>query len=146
MIRCKLIKTNQEHVLDEGLPDGQTRDGPWNTNNWVEASFRTFNAVFLENRKNKRYVLMIPDSNCDHTLISILQTSIDRLLSIILDDFFMFYQFWGPGKARPDKKLVNVFKAGHDLWSSGHVFPCQDGHGALSSTKFEVISRRSAGR
>jgi hypothetical protein len=44
----------REHVLDEGLPAGQTRDGPWNTNNWIESSFRTFGVVFLESRKNKR--------------------------------------------------------------------------------------------
>lgn len=43
-------------VTDEGLPKGRTRDGPWDTNNWIESSFRTFNIVFLEHRKNKRHV------------------------------------------------------------------------------------------
>jgi hypothetical protein len=48
------LQVSSAHVLDEGLPEGQTRDGTWNTNNWVESSFRTFKQVFLENRKNKR--------------------------------------------------------------------------------------------
>lgn len=43
-----------EHVTDEGLPLGQTRDGVWNTNNNIESSFRTLNKVFLQNRQNKR--------------------------------------------------------------------------------------------
>ena len=42
---------------DIGLPADQTRDGPWNTNNWIERAFRTFDSVFLDNRDNKRCVI-----------------------------------------------------------------------------------------
>jgi hypothetical protein len=42
-------------VLDVGLPPGQSRDGPWNTNNYIESGFRTLKMVFLESRKNKRF-------------------------------------------------------------------------------------------
>jgi hypothetical protein len=48
--------TNTGVVLDEGLPPGQSRDGPWNTNNYIESGFRTLKMVFLESRKNKRFV------------------------------------------------------------------------------------------
>lgn len=44
-----------ETFTDMGLPEGQTRDGQWNTNNWVEAAFKVFNVVFLDGRSNKRY-------------------------------------------------------------------------------------------
>jgi len=40
---------------DLGLPEGATRDGFWNTNNWAEALFKVFQKVFLNFRKNKRY-------------------------------------------------------------------------------------------
>jgi len=39
---------------DIGLPAGQTRDGVWNTNNWIESAFRTFDTVMLEFKKMKR--------------------------------------------------------------------------------------------
>jgi hypothetical protein len=41
-------------VVDNGLPAHLTRDGAFNTNNYMEAAFRTFNVKFLELRKNKR--------------------------------------------------------------------------------------------
>lgn len=53
-----MSKPIEEHVTDEGLPPGQTRDGGWNTNNYIEASFRDFNRTFLEHRMNKRLVLI----------------------------------------------------------------------------------------
>ena len=39
---------------DIGLPDDQSRDGPWNTNNYVESAFRVFDVVFLGLLQNKR--------------------------------------------------------------------------------------------
>jgi hypothetical protein len=51
-----------EAVLDKGLPPGQTRDGPWNTNNHIESGFRTLKVVFLELRKNKRCVHFLDDT------------------------------------------------------------------------------------
>jgi hypothetical protein len=39
---------------DIGMPENQTRDGSWNTNNWAETAFKTFDTVFLDNRMNKR--------------------------------------------------------------------------------------------
>jgi hypothetical protein len=41
---------------DIGLPPGRARDGVWSTNNHNEASFKVFDSVFLELRKNKRFV------------------------------------------------------------------------------------------
>lgn len=42
-------------LVDYGLPySAVTRDGPWSTNNYSEASFRTFDRIFLACRANKR--------------------------------------------------------------------------------------------
>lgn len=42
------------HITDIGLPDGETRDGTFYTNNWCEAAFQTFDKVFLKQTENKR--------------------------------------------------------------------------------------------
>lgn len=39
---------------DIGMPKDQTRDGTWNTNNWIERAWRIIDQVFLQYRKNKR--------------------------------------------------------------------------------------------
>lgn len=41
-------------VVDYGMPPHVTRDGPWSTNNYTEAAFRTFDRVFLACRANRR--------------------------------------------------------------------------------------------
>lgn len=41
-------------TVDYGIPAGVTRDGPWSTNNYSEACFRTFDRVFLSCRVNRR--------------------------------------------------------------------------------------------
>ncbi|KAF8155067.1 hypothetical protein K438DRAFT_1987286 [Mycena galopus ATCC 62051] len=38
-----------------GMPPNQSRNGTWNTNNWAETAFKQFNAVFLDNKQNKRH-------------------------------------------------------------------------------------------
>lgn len=50
------MQTNKDLMTDIGLPPGQTRDGTYNTNNWTEAAFRTFDLVMLRGVSNKRYV------------------------------------------------------------------------------------------
>lgn len=42
---------------DLGLPEDQTRDGTNNVNNFAEVAWKVFDAVILEHRKNKRFVL-----------------------------------------------------------------------------------------
>ena len=42
------------YCVDFGIPAWMTRDGPWSTNNYAEAAFRTFDRVFLSCRVNKR--------------------------------------------------------------------------------------------
>jgi len=43
--------------VDYGIPCDAFRDGPWSTNNYVEATFRVFDRVLLCGRSNKRYAL-----------------------------------------------------------------------------------------
>ena len=42
------------YCIDYGLPLDAFRDGAWSTNNYVEATFRTFDRVLLCGRANKR--------------------------------------------------------------------------------------------
>ncbi|KAJ7206943.1 hypothetical protein C8J57DRAFT_1258304 [Mycena rebaudengoi] len=86
--------------IDIGLPPNQTRDGTWNTNNWSESAFRTFDQVFLDNRQNKR---------------------IDRLASIILNDFLPFYRYWNPVDRNPPREFVDLHMQAHTLGESGMV-------------------------
>lgn len=140
MTRDRLTNGSEGHVLDEGLPPGQTRDGVWNTNNFVESAFRVFNAVFLENRRNKRCVA---DEGCSIKIISRVNR-IDRLLTIILEDLFTFYRLWPPRDMNVPADLVRKSKKGHDIWASGHVsrFRLES---RISGTNFEVIARSDRG-
>ncbi|KAJ7174739.1 hypothetical protein C8R46DRAFT_1031343 [Mycena filopes] len=48
------------HFTDIGMPSDQSRDGVWNTNNWSETAFKQFNTIFLDNKHNKRYEIVLP--------------------------------------------------------------------------------------
>ncbi|EED82568.1 predicted protein [Postia placenta Mad-698-R] len=123
------FKTNW--FIDEwihiGLPSTQTRDGTWNTNNWVESAFRVFDSVFLEHRVNKR---------------------IDRLASIILNDYLPFYRFWQPEHRALPAEVVQMNRLAHLIWETQSVIqtgphtydvivPAHNGH---PSGKFPNIS------
>ncbi|KAK6905113.1 hypothetical protein I203_105932 [Kwoniella mangroviensis CBS 8507] len=71
-------------VIDYGMPASVTRDGPWSTNNYVEAAFRTFDRVFLSCRANKR---------------------LDRLIAILINSYFPFYENVPPADSRADPGL-----------------------------------------
>jgi hypothetical protein len=49
-----ILNVSLEESTDIGLPADQTRDGPWNTNNYIESAFRVFDVVFLGLLQNKR--------------------------------------------------------------------------------------------
>ncbi|RPD52038.1 hypothetical protein L227DRAFT_568860, partial [Lentinus tigrinus ALCF2SS1-6] len=91
---------------DIGLPSDQSRDGPWNTNNWVERAFRTFDGVFLEARENKR---------------------IDRLVMIILNDFLTFYRHWQPEDRQANRRILELNYRAYQIWETDLVIPNQDG-------------------
>lgn len=58
------------HFTDIGMPSEQSRDGPWNTNNWAETVFKMFNAIFLDWKHNKRSVLssfLSSERECEST-------------------------------------------------------------------------------
>ncbi|KAJ6488269.1 hypothetical protein C8R47DRAFT_1216070 [Mycena vitilis] len=87
---------------DIGLPAGATRDSMLSTNNWTERAFKTFNQVFLGNRNNK---------------------SIYRLVLILANEWFQYYQAWEPRK-QMDNELFRINAMGHNLWASqGAVQP-----------------------
>ena len=53
---CRELTPCKAIITDIGLPEGQTRDETWNTNNWIERNFRTVDSIFLGFRCNKRCV------------------------------------------------------------------------------------------
>ncbi|KAJ9110930.1 hypothetical protein QFC20_002696, partial [Naganishia adeliensis] len=81
--------------VDYGLPDGATRDGILNTNNFIERAFKTFKTVFLGGRKNRR---------------------IDRLILVLVNDFFPFYALWPPNDAKPSRVVLSTMKSGYEIW------------------------------
>ncbi|KAJ7852532.1 hypothetical protein B0H13DRAFT_1207570 [Mycena leptocephala] len=92
----------REHWTDIGLPQGETRDAMLSTNNWTERAFKTFNQVFLGNRNNK---------------------SIYRLVLILANEWFQYYQAWKPRK-QLDVEAFKINATGHNLWAcEGAVQP-----------------------
>ncbi|KAK4688487.1 hypothetical protein P7C73_g1632, partial [Tremellales sp. Uapishka_1] len=89
--------------VDYGLPPEVTRDGPWSTNNYSEASFRVFDRVFLSCRANKR---------------------LDRLISIIINAYFPFYERVPQNVSRAPVDLENTLFEGIKLWETDCVRPC----------------------
>jgi hypothetical protein len=116
------ISLSSDLCTDIGLPRGQSRDGPFNTNNWAEAAFRVFDTVFLELLKNKRFCTFIFSIQSGLLQLPHLYR-IDRLATIILDDFFPMYENWPHTETRPSNDFVNVTRRGHDLWASDQVHP-----------------------
>jgi hypothetical protein len=105
--------------LDAGLPPNFTRDGPnWNTNNFSEAAFRVFDTVFLESIQNKRYFFNA-FTHCQNFLIPCAR--IDRLVTIIVEDFLPYYRYWPPGQSRPAYSLMRITREGHDLWAADNI-------------------------
>ncbi|KAF8216157.1 hypothetical protein K438DRAFT_628804 [Mycena galopus ATCC 62051] len=74
---------------------GRNRDNMLSTNNWTERAFKTFNQVFLGNRNNK---------------------PIYRLVLILANEWFQYYQAWKPRK-QFDQKVFKINAEGHRLWS-----------------------------
>ncbi|KAJ9097881.1 hypothetical protein QFC20_006104 [Naganishia adeliensis] len=104
---------------DAGLPEGASRDAFLNTNNWIEAGFRVFKVVFLGNRHNKR---------------------IDRLIAVLINDYYPYYALWPPEAARPSTDLLNVTEWGYNLWKIGK-FRCEfqdDGRQVWSITRVQA--------
>ncbi|KAJ6518451.1 hypothetical protein DFH09DRAFT_1373453 [Mycena vulgaris] len=103
---CKYFTKNwfvpswQEYYTDIGMPPNQSRDGTWNTNNWTESAFKTFDSVFLQNRQNKR---------------------IDRLALTVLCDFLPYYQYWRPRDRNPPQDVLERHFEAHTLWDRGAV-------------------------
>ncbi|KAJ7121118.1 hypothetical protein C8R44DRAFT_736802 [Mycena epipterygia] len=82
---------------DIGLPAGRNRD-IISTNNWTERAFKTFDQIFLENRANK---------------------SAYRLVMIIANEWFSYYENWQLGSQNVDKKAFKIAERGHRLWNAG---------------------------
>ncbi|KAK7001644.1 hypothetical protein R3P38DRAFT_3216571 [Favolaschia claudopus] len=88
------------HFTDIGLPPTQTRDGIWNTNNWSETAFRTFDTVFLGSRSNKR---------------------IDRLALIVLNSFLPYFQSWRPPDRPVRDDVLAMHQEAYSLWDRGAI-------------------------
>ena len=47
--------------------------------------------------------------------------SIDRLATILANDFFPHYRYWRNTEPRHSQEYVDLTRAGHDLWSADNV-------------------------
>ncbi|KAJ6450285.1 hypothetical protein C8R45DRAFT_946892 [Mycena sanguinolenta] len=90
---------------DIGLPDGQSRDDTWNTNNWADSGFKQFNAVFLDNEHNKRF---------------------DQLASIILNDHLPFFGFFRTPDRPQSNALIELHHRANRLWETDAVSTMSD--------------------
>ena len=110
----------RSYCVDYGIPSHLTRDGPWSTNNYAEAAFRTFDRVFLSCRVNKRFVRSYSMA------VSALNTylSLDRLLVIIITTYLPFYKNHPNDVSRPDPVLIRQLFGGMSIWQSDGIHPC----------------------
>ncbi|KAJ7176820.1 hypothetical protein C8R46DRAFT_1346767 [Mycena filopes] len=90
---------------DIGLPPEQSRDGTWNTNNWAETAFKQFNAVFLDNKHNKR---------------------IDHLAAVILNHHLPFFRFFRTPDRPESKELIQLHHRAEQLWERDMVVAAPD--------------------
>lgn len=106
------------------LPLGRTRDGSNNTNNWAESAFLVFDKVFLDMRKNKRYVgCSLHQSVCIHPETT---GSIDRLGAIILNEWFLYYEETEQNSAIILAQIQDDILHAYNLWDSNWIDPVQD--------------------
>ncbi|ORX38922.1 hypothetical protein BD324DRAFT_649021 [Kockovaella imperatae] len=88
-------------VIDMGLPPFiDNRDGPWSTNNFVEAAFRVFDKVFLACRINRR---------------------LDRLLHILVFIYFPYYEKGDRGDPRINRDLAKRLRTAMDIWEDDGI-------------------------
>lgn len=109
----------RDKVMDYGMPFGATRDGGLSTNNFVEALFRVFDMVFLMSRSNKRYV-----AYQQHIAYSNPDLRLDRLIAILVNSFFPFYELSANDSMRVDPNLDYSIEQGFFLWESDSIAIC----------------------
>ena len=114
------------------MPEGQSRDGTWNTNNWAETVFKQFNAIFLDNKHNKRYeFLKLPEFRQTH-----LRPSIDRLAHTILHQHLKFFVYF-PTPNRPAKKeFIALHTEANRLWEKDMVEAVADAPNSFAVNRF----------
>lgn len=90
----------RKYCVDFGLPEHAFNDGPFATNNYVENTFRLFDRVMLASRSNKR---------------------LDRLVAVIIQLYFPYFEHLPHSTPRPDPKFVHHLFAGLNAWSGDGV-------------------------
>ena len=85
------------------------------TNNWTERAFKTFDQVFLDRRANKSYVLST--LMIDPTLMQ-LDNRIFRLVLIIVNEWFPYYEMWQDNKPAPSNRKFDAVRRGYLTWST----------------------------
>ena len=111
-----------ESTTDIGLPQDQTRDEGWNTNNPIESAFRVFDLVFLNLLQNKRWDKIRLSQWYHYDSHIFFKHRIDRLGSILLMDFFPYYQHWPFNERRWSKEYITLTRKGHDLWEGNWIY------------------------
>jgi hypothetical protein len=123
----------EESTTDIGLPEDQTRDNGWNTNNAIESAFRVFDLAFLHLLQNKRhfYINFIIQFGKAYNPTY----RIDRLGTILLIKYFPYYQQWPLNEPHWSKAYM---QQGHDLWEGNWILPAPGDTG-----KYIVMASRN---
>lgn len=89
-------------LCDYGMPPGAFRESAWATNNFAESAFRIFDRVILGARSNRR---------------------IDRLVGILILNYFPYYELLPHNKARPNPALLKETFSGLKIWQNDLIRP-----------------------
>lgn len=110
LLRTWFSERWRRYSVDYAMPGSFFREGPWSTNNYVKVCFRIFDRVMLEGRANKR---------------------LDRLILIIIQVFFPYFENLPFNEPRPSPDLVRQIYTGLDIWQSDNVEEVHAGDQAL---------------
>lgn len=103
---------------DIDLPEGQTRDGSWNTNNVIERAFRSFDSIFLDCATGMRQVIW--DSYAAY-LMTTLSGRIDRVAGILVAVYFDYYEQFADTSPRLPKEWKDLCVEALGIWEDAKV-------------------------
>jgi uncharacterized protein (DUF2249 family) len=64
---------------------------------------------------------------------------VDRLIAVLINDYFPYYSMWPLEEARPSQDLVDLMEEGYELWK-GAIFRRQEA--AVGSQKWMVFYKK----
>ena len=72
--------------------------------------------------------------------LTMISGRIDRLGSILINDFLPYYRHWPFNEPRWSKAFIELTRQGHDIWASNWVYQSKDHAYKVLSLKYVMIS------